>query len=82
MTLPAEILPSNAIGSVTGLATLSLGTGAGQITQTLSMPAGAGTYNFDRLGVTVTGVDQEVDGVIAHTDAGSHTAPVPHGNRF
>lgn len=55
-------------GSVTGLATLSLGTGAGQITQTLSMPAGAGTYNFDRLGVTVTNsAGYVVDDVDAQT---------------
>jgi flagellin len=55
-------------GSVTGLATLSSATGAGQITQTLSMPAGAGTYNFDRLGITVTnGSGYVVDDVDAQT---------------
>lgn len=37
-----------------GVATLSSAAGAGQITQTLAMPSGAGTYNFDRLGITVT----------------------------
>ncbi len=41
-------------GSVTGLATLSSGSGAGAVSQTISMPAGAGTYNFDKLGITVT----------------------------
>jgi len=40
--------------SAAGVATLSSAAGPGQITQTLSMPAGAGTYNFDRLGISVT----------------------------
>lgn len=40
--------------SASGVATLSFGSGAGQVTQALAMPAGAGTYNFDRLGVSVT----------------------------
>lgn len=40
--------------SASGVATLSSASGAGQVTQTLAMPAGAGTYNFDRLGITVT----------------------------
>ncbi|HPF62771.1 MAG: flagellin [Gemmatimonadetes bacterium] len=40
--------------SAAGVATLSSAAGAGQVTQTLAMPAGAGTYNFDRLGITVT----------------------------
>jgi flagellin len=37
-----------------GVATLSSAAGPGQITQTLAMPSGAGTYNFDRLGISVT----------------------------
>lgn len=55
-------------GSVTGIATLSSAAGAGQVTQTLTMAAGAGTYNFDKLGISVTnGTGYVVDAVDAQT---------------
>lgn len=55
-------------GTVTGVATLTFGSGAGSVSQTLTMGGGAGTYVFDKLGVTVTnaagyGVD-DVDGQV------------------
>ncbi len=40
--------------STGGVATLSFGAGATLQTQAISMPAGAGTYNFDAFGITVT----------------------------
>ncbi|HRP08860.1 MAG TPA: flagellin, partial [Gemmatimonadales bacterium] len=40
--------------STGGVATLSSGSGAGAVTQTLAMPTGAGSYTFDKLGITVT----------------------------
>src|SRR5690606_12516774 len=40
--------------STGGNATLSSATGPGAVSQTIAMPAGAGTYNFDKLGISVT----------------------------
>ena len=40
--------------SAAGVATLSSAAGVGQVTQSIAMPAGAGTYVFDKLGISVT----------------------------
>ncbi|MEI2719233.1 MAG: flagellin [Gemmatimonadales bacterium] len=54
--------------SAAGVATLSFGAGATLVTQAIAMPAGAGTYNFDKLGVSVTNAaGYLVDGVNAQT---------------
>jgi flagellin len=61
--------------SAGGVATLSFGAGATLVTQAISMPAGAGTYNFDNLGVTVTNAaGYLVDGVNAQTITVSGTS--------
>jgi len=61
--------------SAGGVATLSVGAGATLVTQAIAMPAGAGSYNFDKLGVTVTNAaGYLVDGVNAQTITVAGTA--------
>src|SRR5690606_7195156 len=54
--------------SASDVATLSFGAGATLQTQAISMPAGAGTYNFDAFGITVTNAaGYGADGVAGQT---------------
>lgn len=55
VTLNGAATGTYTFASTGGVATLdNMAAGAGRIQQSITMPAGAGTYNFDRLGVTVT----------------------------
>lgn len=67
-TLTGAVAGTYTFGSTGGVATLTRGSGAGSVSQSLTMPAGAGTYVFDKLGITVTnGAGYTANGVDTQT---------------
>jgi flagellin len=75
VTLTGAEAGTYTFASAGGVATLSFGAGATLRTQAVSMPAGAGTYNFDTFGITVTNsAGYAVNGVDTQTIVVTGTA--------